>query len=350
MAGRSGTVQGLFGLVLVALGLVALAEALNAEPWGERRARTAQSAPPVFLPPGQQRLQAQPARAGSPPPEAPTPEQVEAITRIQSCLTELGYYKGAIDGKRGKETWTAYWHFKHYHGLGGYSDILAEPVRQKLDSLCKLTEQTAALEPATQPLDQPEVEAAPDSPESDSEESVALESSVSLDIDCLPEDLIALLQRAHGPGVAVKSCERACLPSPKGLAQAQLDELQTKNDLVWCRACVPIQGQLTLDDVRRIERAGNVQLCATPPQQLPRHGSGAGDGLRSYTRVRELYRALPPAAEDPDAVAVIIGNRSYAKLPPSVTSYNDADAIYSFLTEHLGYRPDNILDVRDAKN
>jgi hypothetical protein len=32
-----------------------------------------------------------------------------------------------------------------------------------------------------------------------------------------------------------------------------------------------------------------------------------------------------------------------------VTSYNDADAIYSFLTEHLGYRPDNILDVRDAK-
>ena len=363
MAGRSGTVQGLiFGLVLVALGLVALAEALNAEPWGERRARTAQSAPPVFLPPGQQRLQAQPARAGSPPPEAPTPEQVEAITRIQSCLTELGYYKGAIDGKRGKETWTAYWHFKHDHGLGGYSDILAEPVRQKLDSLCKITEETAALEPTTQPLDQPEVEAAPDSPESDeeesvalaplesdSEESVALESSVRPDIDCLPEDLIALLQRAHGPGVAVKSCERACLPPPKGLAQAQLDELQIKNDLVWCRACVPIQGQLTLDDVRRIERAGNVQLCATPSQQLPRHGSGAGDGLRSYTRVRELYRALPPAAEDPDAVAVIIGNRSYAKLPPSVTSYNDADAIYSFLTEHLGYRPDNILDVRDAK-
>jgi len=293
------------------------------------------------------------------------PEEVEAITRIQSCLAELGYYKGAIDGKRGKETWTAYWHFKHDHGLGAYSDILAEPVRQKLDSLCKITEETGALEPTTQPLDQPEVEAALDSPESDEsdseesvalaspesdgEEAVALEPRVRFDIDCLPEDLIALLQRAHGPGVAVKSCERACLPPPKGLAQAQLDELQKNTGVVWCRACVPIEGRLTLDDVRRIERAGNVQLCATPPQQLPRHESGAGDGLRSYTRVRELYRALPPAAEDPDAVAVIIGNRSYAKLPPSVTSYNDADAIYSFLTEHLGYRPDNILDVRDAK-
>ena len=32
-----------------------------------------------------------------------------------------------------------------------------------------------------------------------------------------------------------------------------------------------------------------------------------------------------------------------------MTSYNDADAVYSFLTEHLGYRPDNIIDLRDAK-
>jgi len=118
---------------------------------------------------------------------------------------------------------------------------------------------------------------------------------------------------------------------------------------VWCHACVPINGHLALDDVQRIERAGNVKLCATPPRQLRRYGEGATDGLRSYTRVRELYRALPPAAEDPEAVAVVIGNRSYDKLPRSVTSYNDADAIYSFLTEHLGYRPDNIIDVRDAK-
>jgi hypothetical protein len=144
-------------------------------------------------------------------------------------------------------------------------------------------------------------------------------------------------------------CERACLPPPKGLAQAQLDALQADGGVVWCRACVPIDGNLALDDVRRIERAGNVEICATPARQVARYGEGITDGLRSYTRVRELYRALPPAPEDPEAVAVIIGNRSYDKLPRSVTSYNDADAVYSFLTEHLGYRPDNIIDVRDAK-
>ena len=46
---------------------------------------------------------------------------------------------------------------------------------------------------------------------------------------------------------------------------------------------------------------------------------------------------------------MIIGNRTYAKLAPSETSRNDAGAMYSFLTEHLGYRQDNIIDLRDAK-
>ncbi len=278
--------------------------------------------------------------------DAPTSEQVKAISRAQSCLTELGYYKGPIDGKRGRETWTAYWYFKNDHGLKAYSDILAEPVQQKLASLCKDKEETAALEPAP-PADQPQPDATAASEAPDGED-VAPNRPASLDIDCLPDDLIALLRRAHGPGVTVSRCETACLPAPKGLAQSQLDELQANNGVVWCRACVAIGGHLSLDDVRRIERAGNVELCATPPRQLSRDGGG-GTAVKSYTRVRELYRALPPAAEDPAAVAVIIGNRSYAKLPPSETAQNDAGAMYSFLTEHLGYRQDNIVDVRDAK-
>ena len=179
-------------------------------------------------------------------------------------------------------------------------------------------------------------------------EDMAEDEGPRLDIDCLSEDLIALLRRAHGAGVVVDRCAPSCLPPPGGLSQSQLDELQAKNGVAWCRTCVPIDGHLALDDVRRIERAGNLELCATPPRQLQRYGSGAGDPLKSYTRIRELYRALPPAEEDPDAVAVIIGNRNYAMLPASETSQNDASAIYAFLTEHLGYRPDNIIDVRDA--
>jgi caspase domain-containing protein len=420
MAGRLGTVKGLIlGLVVVALGLAALSWGSNAETRRERRAKTAQGAPPVVLPKIQSQPQTRPARmrdqepmscgnnerwsakrgacicvkgmkreAGAciadqpvtavrdpdavpppPPSAAPTPEQVEAIARSQKCLAELGYYKGEVDGKRGKETWTAYWHFKHDHDLEGYSNLLDPPVQQKLTELCQQkAEEMAKAAILADPLYQPEPgesvaavvtdaagpsttteEAAPATPETGSEQTPAPEPKARLDLDCLPESLIAVLRRAHGVGVAVKACERACLPPPKGLAQAQLDEMQVDNGVVWCRACVPIDGNLALDDVRRIERAGNVEICSTPGRQVPRYGEGITDGLRSYMRVRELYRALPPAPEDPEAVAVIIGNRSYDKLPRSVTSYNDADAVYSFLTEHLGYRPDNIIDVRDAK-
>jgi hypothetical protein len=293
---------------------------------------------------------------------APTPEQVEAIARAQSCLAELGYYKGEIDGKRGKETWTAFWHFKHDHDLGGHSNLLDEPVLQKLATLCKTTEQAIALPPEPGAPDQPALDAAivPEAiigddvalapPEAEGDEAAAAPPpEAHLDLDCLPESLIGVLRRAHGVGVSATACERACVPAPKGLPQTQLDALQIDNGVVWCRACVAIDGHLALDDVRRIERAGNVAICATPPRQLAKYGDGITDGLRSYMRVRALYRALPPASEDPEAVAVIIGNRSYAKLPRSVTSYNDADALYSFLTEHLGYRPDNLIDMRDAK-
>ena len=219
--------------------------------------------------------------------------------------------------------------------------MLADPLYQP--------EGEEASDPAASETDADADDVALASPESDSEPSAAPEPTARLDLDCLPDTLISVLRRAHGVGVAVKACERACLPTPKGLAQTQLDGMQVDNGVVWCRACVPIDGNLALDDVRRIERAGNVEICATPARQVARYGEGITDGLRSYLRVRELYRALPPAAEDPEAVAVIVGNRSYDKLPRSVTSYNDADAVYSFLTEHLGYRPDNIIDLRDTK-
>ena len=317
MAGRLGTVCGLFfGLVVVAAGSAALSPATNAESSGNR---IAQGVPSVLA--AQPNTQAQPVRAGSPAQEAPTPEQVKAIAHVQTCLAELGYYKGPVDGKRGRETWTAYWNFKHDHGLGGYSDLLAEPVRQKLDELCI---ETAAIEPPPGQAAEPAATDVAPQPESASEQDVAEDEGPRLDLDCLPDDLIALLRRAHG-AVAADRCAPSCLPSPSGLNQSQLDELQAKNGVAWCRACVPIDGHLALDDVRRIERAGNLQLCATPPLQLQRYGSGAGDPLRSYTRIRELYRALPPAEEDPDAFAVIIGNRNYAMLPASETSQNDAE-------------------------
>ena len=301
-----------------------------------------------------------------------------AIARAQRCWAELGYYKAEVDGKRGRATRSAFSQFKREHGLASQSDILAEPVQQKIAELCKTQTDDAPLDAANDPL-APQQEAGTAAPQTPSGNEATLASPETgageADSPAMTSPMLrtrkAAEQQAAGRSPRSRLSRRrpprraparpwsrrrrsepasgACVMPPTGLPQAQIDAMQAAGAVAWCRTCVPISGQLALNDVRRIERAGNVELCPIPPRQLAKYGEGVTDGLRSYLRVRELYRALPPMAEDPGRYAVIIGNRSYDRLPRSVTSYNDADAVYAFLTERLGFRPDNIIDLRDAK-
>ncbi len=55
------------------------------------------------------------------------------------------------------------------------------------------------------------------------------------------------------------------------------------------------------------------------------------------------------AAENRYGVAVIIGNKTYKGRTPAVEfAHNDAEAMKRFVIERLGYRPGNIIDLRDA--
>jgi uncharacterized caspase-like protein len=55
------------------------------------------------------------------------------------------------------------------------------------------------------------------------------------------------------------------------------------------------------------------------------------------------------AAENPDGVAVIIGNKNYQGGIPAVDfAHNDADAFRQFVVQGLGFDPDNVIDLRDA--
>ncbi len=359
MAGRSHGARGLIlGLALAVAPLAALSPIAAAEPQGSRPDRIAQGLEPAVTVPDQAGRAPQPtlqavvlAPDAPPAPGGLPPEQVEAIKRTQSCFAQLGYYQGAIDGKRGAETWTAYWHFKKQHGLKAHSDFLAKAVQAKLAALCKEKEKpkqaVAALDPAKQAPLLPEAAIGPQTsdPADPTDTEVPAAAPSRLEVGCLPADLLALLPPSRA--ATVRRCAGACLPPPKGFSQSLLDELQARSGVVWCRACVPVEGRLTLADVQAIERAGKVDLCATPRRQVARHVSVAADS--SYTRVREFYRALPPVPEDDETVAVVIGNRNYAKLPPSETSANDAGAVSAILTEYLGIGPDNVIDLRDAK-
>ena len=59
--------------------------------------------------------------------------------------------------------------------------------------------------------------------------------------------------------------------------------------------------------------------------------------------------ASPATAEDPFGVAVIIGNKGYGPGIPQVSfAHNDAEDFKRYVTGVLGFRPGNIVDLRDA--
>ena len=341
MAGRHG--RGLIlGLAVAVLGVTASFVGAHAERMRVLAVVTPESEPA-------------PAQAEPRDPKA------EATARAQRCYAKLGYYKGPIDGKTNEATWTAHWFFKNEHGLKKYGDFLAKPVQKKIKELCK------DIEPKPEPV-KVKAPAVPAEEEPEAADTDAVTAALApsaemvveeepplplpptrLDIDCLPEDLIAVLRQAQGDGVRARACRPGCLPAPKGLSQTQLDDLQSGYGVAWCRSCLQIEGHLSLEDIRRIEGEGNLELCTVPPRQLPRPGSVNGNVVKSFSRIRELYRALPPAIEDPGAIGVIIGNGKYDNLPPAETARNDAGAMYFFLTEHLGFRQDRIIDLRNAR-
>ena len=60
-------------------------------------------------------------------------------------------------------------------------------------------------------------------------------------------------------------------------------------------------------------------------------------------------KAKQEKIQNPDAIAVIIGNRDYKGDTPDVEfAINDADAMREFVLNKLGYRPGNVIDLRDA--
>jgi Caspase domain len=394
MAGRRTGGRSLkFGLALAVLGAAPLAFSAYAEPLPELPRETVSpqtNGPPI-------RTAVVTPETTPTGPAAPVDKKVEDTKRVQRCFAKLGYYKGPIDGNANDETWTAHWYFKNEYGLKKYGDFLAEPVLKKIAELCKedpIPEpepvEAAAPEPAAPTAEQPaageeanKVEESQTAAET-SDEPVAAETGeepvtgetveqpvtaalgpekapvpvveeqlppppTHLTIDCLPEDLVAVLRHAHGDSVRSRVCPRGCLPSPKGLSQVQLDDLQARYGVSWCRSCVQIEGHLSLDDIKIIEDKGGLELCTSPPRQLPRPGIANGNVVKSYSRIRELYRARPPASEDPNAIAVIVGNSVYDNLPAAETARSDAGAMYFFLTEHLGFRQDRIIDMRNAK-
>ena len=77
--------------------------------------------------------------------------------------------------------------------------------------------------------------------------------------------------------------------------------------------------------------------------------SGKGKTEDLPTFVSDIESKLPKTrVKNPDAIAVVIGNRAYKKVKNVDYAINDARVIKKYLTNVLGYREGNVFLVEDA--
>lgn len=167
---------------------------------------------------------------------------------------------------------------------------------------------------------------------------------------CLPPDLYDLIKTTYGREPEINRCEAACLAKPERFSEGELADMSRRFGVNWCESCVRLGGFLPLADIRRIEELAGVTLCMTDGARLcSAPGYAQLDREVTVVKVREVIRQLPVTLGKEGDVAVVIGNRTYANdIIENATAENDADAVVTLLTEQLGYRKQNILDLRNA--
>lgn len=275
------------------------------------------------------------------------------IALVQQCLKEAGYLKGEIAADMTKRAWTAFWFFKQDHKVGPTQKGIYEPEAQKsMFELCPLAARAvkgtelAAIRAMRGTAGGEAGEAASSEP---AEPLPPLKKSYAqAESDCLPEDLLKLVTKSYGRKPDLKACTQTCVAVPKGISDRETALLERRG-VKWCRDCLEIGTHLPLGDILRIEHAGNLQVCTRPEARLPRWQRADGAPGVAYTKVRLLYRALPPAVDHDSDIAVVIGNKNYqGGLPANESAHNNAGAIFALLSEHLGYEQENIIDLRDA--
>ena len=167
---------------------------------------------------------------------------------------------------------------------------------------------------------------------------------------CLPSDLRDILVRAHGVRRDIAECELPCLPQPAELATEDARFYERRWNMSFCKSCVPYSSLLSLDEIMRIEQAGNITLCPEP-RRFTRAKFDVPGRVTTETQrgIRSLFRRDVRALEPHNNIAVLIGNANYqGGLKPKPAAERDMMAMQALLVERLGYRPGRIIELKDA--
>ena len=166
---------------------------------------------------------------------------------------------------------------------------------------------------------------------------------------CLPQDLRDILGRSAGARPDVAKCELPCLSLPTDLDREDAAAYERRLGFTWCKSCVPFGGQLGLDDIARIEKAGNLTLCPDARRLMKwkpdRTGLVMGDVLRG---TRAIFRRDVRPSELHNAIAVVVSISSYANgLPRRPIAERDSASVQALLVERLGFRSNRVIELKD---
>ena len=163
---------------------------------------------------------------------------------------------------------------------------------------------------------------------------------------CLPQDLYDLMVETYGRRPGIGPCPSACLPKPVYFTPARLDAIASQNGIAWCENCLQVGPYMPLASILRLEALGGLTICVAPDSCVYPGGAAAG-GVR--TEIRTVFKNLPAGVKNEDNLAVVVGNEKYGEgIPANVYGDSDADAVTALLIDQLGYRKENIIDLRDA--
>ena len=167
---------------------------------------------------------------------------------------------------------------------------------------------------------------------------------------CLPQDLYDLLLKAHGEKKGLAVCKKDCLPAPAAFSSGQKELFAEQYKINWCgNGCLGLADPLPLKDVMQIEREARVHVCMTPQTKMGEVPSIGLDEQGINQKIRALYEKLPGGYGNDDNIAVLIGNKNYARKENKFGSAHiNVAAMKALLLEQLGYRRENVIVVKDA--
>jgi hypothetical protein len=167
-------------------------------------------------------------------------------------------------------------------------------------------------------------------------------------ISCLPAEMKTLLARRAGPKPSVPTCALPCLAQPPGLRLEDLRQYEEQSGVTWCTNCVAFGSYLALEDIDRIERAGNLSLCRQASRSaLPVDTARSPDGGRAFKGPRALFARRPAAVPHGNIAVIVTMSRYRPGLLGSAHAIRDGMAMRALLTERLGYQGDNVIEVKE---